>query len=72
MATPDSERLVAAERRGWVFEISAEDERVQAAQATLMELDEDDRGAHFSGEGEDALARVLDQVEELDRKHDRL
>jgi hypothetical protein len=67
MAAPESERMVAAERRGWVFEISAE-----AAQATLMELDEDDRGAHFAGEGEDALARVLDQVEELDREHHRL
>jgi hypothetical protein len=72
MATPESERIVAAERRGWVFEISAEGERVQAVQATLMELDEDDLGAHFAGEGEDALATVLDQVEELDRAHHRL
>jgi hypothetical protein len=72
MATPESERIVAAERRGWVFEISAEGERVHAAQATLMEPDEDDRGAHFAGEGEHALARVLDQVEELDRAHHRL
>jgi len=72
LATPDSERMVAAERRGWVFELSAEGERIQAVQATLMELDEDDRGAHFAGEGEDALTTVLDQVEELDRKHDRI
>ena len=63
----DSERVVAAERRGWVFEISAE-----TVQATLIEFDEDDRGAHFAGEGEDALARVLDQVEKLDREHHRL
>jgi hypothetical protein len=41
-------------------------------QATLMELDEDDRGAHFAGEGEEALARVLDRVEALDREHHRL
>jgi hypothetical protein len=67
MAAADSERMVAAERRGWVFEISTE-----AVQATLMELDEDDRGAHFAGEGEDALARVLDQVDDLDREHHRL
>ena len=66
MAT-DSEHVVAAERRGWVFEISA-----GAVLATLIELDEDDRGAHFAGEGEDALARVLDQVEKLDREHHRL
>jgi hypothetical protein len=67
MGTSDSERMVAAERRGWVFEVSAE-----AVQATLMELDEDDRGAHFAGEGEDALASVLDQLEALDREHHRL
>jgi len=67
MTTPDAERMVAAERRGWVFERSAE-----AVQATLMELDEDDRGAHFAGEGEGALARVLDAVEKLDREHHRL
>jgi hypothetical protein len=72
MATSESERIVAAERRGWVFEISTEGERVQAVQATLMELDEDDRGAHFAGEGEGALASVLDRVEELDRAHHRL
>ena len=67
MGSPDSERMIAAERRGWVFETSPE-----AVQATLMELDEDDLGAHFAGEGEDALARVLDQVESLDREHHRL
>jgi hypothetical protein len=59
--------MVAAERRGWVFELSAE-----AVQATLMELDEEDRGAHFAGEGDEALARVLDAVEKLDREHHRL
>ena len=72
MALPDAERMVAAERRGWVFEISAESERAQAVQATLMEPDEADRGAHFADEGEGALARVLDQVEKLDREHRRL
>jgi hypothetical protein len=63
--------MVAAERRGWVFEVSSEGDRAHV-QATLMELDEDDRGAHFAGEGEDALPSVLDQIEALDREHHRL
>ena len=67
MASPDSERMVAAERRGWVFEISPE-----GVQATRIEVDDDDRGAHFVGDGENALALVLDQVEALDREHQRL
>jgi hypothetical protein len=66
--TPDSERMIEAERRGWVFECVGE----PRPQATLIDADDDARGQHFVGEGEDALADLLDRVEDFDRGQGRL
>jgi hypothetical protein len=77
--TDNVERQLAAERRGWVFEhvgaagASTLGGPVSAAQATLVEADEDDvRGQQFIGEGEDSLADLLDKIEEFDRTNGRL
>jgi hypothetical protein len=65
---PESERLVEAERRGWVFECVGE----PRPQATLIDADDDARGHHFVGEGDDALTTLLDRIEEFDRERGRL
>ena len=75
--TDNVERQLAAERRGWVFETlwvgqPNEGSGVSAVQATLMEADADDtRGEQFSGEGDDPLGSLLDQIEAFDQEQGR-
>jgi hypothetical protein len=81
VVTDNVERQLAAERRGWVFEIlwagqPNEESRLEAVHATLMEADEaeadDAGGEQFSGEGDDPLGSLLDQIEAFDQEHGRL
>jgi hypothetical protein len=74
------EHQLAAERRGWIFSFPGaaggrptEGHSIFAAQATLIDVPEDDecKGKDFIGEGDDPLGDLLAKIETFDREHAR-